>query len=53
MIGIVKEPMYKISYLIGGSGAVAHKFFKTFQAASEFSMKIKTGDVLEIKRVEE
>lgn len=50
---IVKERMYQVTYLIGGSGAVGHKFFKTFQEASEFSLKVKTGDVLEVKRIED
>lgn len=50
---VVKERMYQVTYLIHGTSAVGHKFFKTFHEASEFSLKIKTGDVLEVKRIED
>ena len=40
--------MYKVSYYASGN-MVAFKWFKTFAEASDFSRKIKTGDVIEIK----
>jgi hypothetical protein len=40
--------MYKVSYYFTGS-RVAFKWFKTFAEACEFSMKVPTGDVIEIK----
>lgn len=43
--------MYKVSYYMTGQ-TVAFKWFKTFHEASEFSIKINTGDVIEIKRYE-
>jgi len=33
----------------GGSSSVGFKWFDTFSEASEFSLKIKTGDVIEVK----
>ena len=40
--------MYKVSYYTTGTN-VSFKWFKTFKEASEFSLKVKTGDVIEIK----
>ena len=41
--------MYKVSYYFNGGSMVSFKWFKTFSEACEFSMKVKTGDVIEIK----
>ena len=41
--------MYKVSYYFNGGSMVSFKWFKTFAEASDFSRKIKTGDVIEIK----
>lgn len=43
---------YKVSYYMTGQ-TVAFKWFKTFAEASQFSMKVNTGDVIEIKRYED
>jgi hypothetical protein len=43
---------YKVSYYMTGQ-TVAFKWFKTFPEASAFSMKINSGDVIEIKRYED
>jgi len=40
---------YKVSYYVGGGMTAAFKWFDTFHEASEFSMKVRTGDVIEIK----
>lgn len=40
---------YKVSYYIGGGMTVGFKWFDTFSEASDFSMKVRTGDVIEIK----
>ena len=40
---------YKVSYYMGSGNTVACKWFNTFSEASAFSLKVKTGDVIEIK----
>jgi hypothetical protein len=40
--------MYKVTYYTSGS-MVAFKWFNTFGEASEFSLTVKSGDVIEIK----
>lgn len=45
-----KDGMYKVSYYIGGGPMVAFKWFNTFSEATEFSLKVPTGDVIEIKK---
>jgi hypothetical protein len=40
---------YKVSYYLGGGMKAAFKWFDTFHEATEFSMKVPTGDVIEIK----
>ena len=40
---------YKVSYYMGSGMRVAFKWFDTFNEASEFSLKVKTGDVIEVK----
>jgi hypothetical protein len=40
---------YKVSYYMGGGMRAAFKWFNTFHEASDFSMKVRTGDVIEIK----
>lgn len=47
---IDKQGMYKVSYYMGGGNTVAFKWFKTFAEASEFSLKVPTGDVIEVKK---
>ena len=44
---------YNVAYLITGSYNVLNKTFETFQEAMAFASKVPTGDVLEIKRVED
>jgi hypothetical protein len=41
--------MYKVSYYVTGGTHVAFKWFDTFHEASEFSLKVPTGNVIEIK----
>lgn len=43
-----QKGMYKVSYYMTGQ-TVAYKWFKTFNEASAFSLKINSGDVIEIK----
>jgi len=45
-----KDGMYKVSYYMGGGNMVAFKWFKTFSEATEFSLKVPTGDVIEVKK---
>lgn len=40
---------YKVSYYVGGGMTVGFKWFDTFSEASDFSLKVKTGDVIEVK----
>lgn len=40
---------YKVSYYMGSGMKVAFKWFDTFNEASQFSLKVPTGDVIEIK----
>ena len=40
---------YKVSYYVGGGMTVGFKWFDTFTEASDFSLKVKTGDVIEVK----
>ncbi len=40
---------YKVSYYTTAGNDVAFKWFKTFSEASEFSLKVRTGDVIEVK----
>jgi hypothetical protein len=44
---------YKVVYYIGGGNYAGYKWFNSFNEASEFAAKIKTGDVIEIKRYDE
>lgn len=44
--------MYKVTYYTSGS-MVAFKWFNTFGEASEFSLTVKSGDVIEIKLYKE
>lgn len=41
--------MYKVSYYVGSGMTAGFKWFKTFNEASQFSLKVPTGDVIEIK----
>lgn len=43
---------YKVTYLITGSNDALNKRFETFQEAMAFASSVPTGNVLEIKRVE-
>lgn len=45
-----KDGMYKVSYYMGSGNMVAFKWFKTFSEATEFSLKVPTGDVIEVKK---
>ena len=40
---------YKVSYYVGGGNMVGLKWFDTFNEASQFSLKVPTGNVIEIK----
>lgn len=40
---------YKVSYYISSGMTAGFKWFDTFNEASQFSLKIPTGDVIEIK----
>ena len=40
---------YKVSYYVGSGNMVGFKWFDSFTEASQFSLKVKTGDVIEIK----
>ncbi len=40
--------VYKVSYYMTGQ-TVAFKWFNTFSEATRFAMKVRTGDVIEIK----
>lgn len=44
-----KKGRYKVSYYVTGGQRSTTKWFDTFPEASEFSLKVKTGDVIEIK----
>jgi hypothetical protein len=48
----VEVPMYKVTYHITGTSAVLFKVFDTFQEAMLFSSSVPTGNVLEVKRLE-
>jgi hypothetical protein len=47
------KAMYKVSYLMTGSNLTFFKVFKTFQESMDFSKTVATGDILEIKRLED
>jgi hypothetical protein len=40
---------YKVSYYMGSGMKVAFKWCDSFGEASQFSLKVPTGDVIEIK----
>lgn len=40
---------YKVVYYMGSGNTVTSKWFDTFTEASQFSLKVRTGDVIEIK----
>lgn len=44
---------YNVTYLITGSYEVLNKTCETFEEAMAFASKVTTGNVLEIKRVED
>mgnify|MGYP003345888187 FL=1 len=44
--------MYKVTYYFCSSTAVAIKEFPNFKEASDFSLTLPTGDVIEIKYYE-
>jgi len=44
-----QDGKYKVTYYMGSGNTVASKWFDTFSEASQFSLKVKTGDVIEIK----
>lgn len=44
--------MYKVSYYFSGS-RVSFKWFRTLGEAMKFSMTVKSGDVIEIKKYED
>ena len=44
---------YKVCYYIGSGSGVKTKYFETFSEATTFAVSLPTGDVLEIKRIEE
>ena len=40
---------YKVSYYVGGGMTVGFRWFDNFKEATDFSLKVKTGDVIEVK----
>lgn len=44
-----KKGKYKVTYYLTAGNDVGFRWFKTFNEASDFSLKVKTGDVIEIK----
>jgi hypothetical protein len=44
-----KNGRYCVSYYFGTGNMVSYKWFDTFSEASQFSLTIKSGDVIEIK----
>ena len=40
---------YKVTYYLTAGNVVGFKWFDTFNDASAFSLKVKTGDVIEVK----
>ena len=45
--------MYKVAYCIGGSQMVGFKMFKTFEEATNFSIKQPKDSVIEIKHYDD
>jgi len=45
-----KDGMYKVTYYLGSGNMVAFKWFKTFSEATNFSITVRSGDVIEIKK---
>ena len=45
--------MYKVSYLMTGSNLTFFRVLNTFQEAMDFAKTVATGDILEIKRLED
>lgn len=41
--------MYKVTYYAYSGSRVLFRWFKTFSEASEFSLTVNSGDVIEIK----
>ena len=45
--------MYKVSFYIGNSQTVGFKWFKTFEEATDFSIKQPMESVIEIKHYDD